>query len=162
MNCEFCNKDQEEIHKNLMDKVNKYNYAVLGIFGEQDDKEPDFSYSLGLVKTINHPDFIIFGLPPEISKATIDNIYNFITNEDRTIVPDTPYTEFLQNGVPLVFKKCKKIAFEKYMYKTDWYNNEVGCENIAYQIVWPDQNNLFPWDDGFDEKWIPKVVNLYD
>ena len=162
MGCDFCGKSIEDVNSHLMETIYKHSYAVLAISGDEANNIPWFTYTVGLMQTIKHPDFIIAGLPPDITKKIIKNIYNYIVNKNEIIEPDTEYTGFLPNNLPVIFKTCKKIAFDEYMYKTNWFNNEATCENAAYQIVWPDHNNLFPWDEGFNERIIPLTVNLYD
>jgi len=64
---------------------------------------------------------------------------------------NTPVDKYLR-GYPVVFKEVKKSHHKEYFGYGLWYYS--GPKFPAIQCCWPDKKGLFPWDRGFDPKWV--------
>jgi len=108
-----------------------------------------FSYSVGLWSVYQHPELFIFGLPPEMSNNIAAHFVEDHIKGDDPIVPG----KVMDCGTfPLVAKKLSEEAVKEYMLQAGAYHGEGNFD--ALMIVWPDQEDRFPWDEGYDsEQW---------
>jgi Domain of unknown function (DUF4262) len=113
---------------------------------------PSFAYSIGLVQTYNHPEIICFGLKTDLLHVLINDVAAII-KQGKRIEVGRPYSsvfktldaEFLPVD-PSNIGDYFKVAIR--YYKTDQFP--------AMQLVWPDQENRFPWQTNFQEKFLHK------
>ena len=116
-------------------------------FIETDEYIPRFGYTIGLYKKYNHPELIVIGLPPEVIGAILNGAKRKI--EDGTAFIDgVDYDGFLQ-GFPVRFVKVEPNHYQDYVGYAGWYNDN-SFDFPLLQMVWPDKNGHFPWDDAFN------------
>lgn len=123
--------------------VNQYGWDIINV--EDADLSP-FSYTVGLYQSFAHPDFIISGLKGEVAFRILNDISSDVRAGDRR-EPDVTYNDVF-NGVPCVFKKMNPQLIPEYLgFACRFY----GFEDIhVLQCVWPDKNNKFPWETGYN------------
>jgi hypothetical protein len=108
---------------------------------------PTFAYTVGLTETFNHPELIMFGLAPDNMQSLLNNAAAIVRSKGR-IEPysllDTVIDGYSCYGLPVdaaAREGYLNVAFELY-----------GSGNVsAIQIVWPDVDGLFPFQQGCDE-----------
>ena len=138
-------KDYEvEILKN----VEKHGWHATTVF-DPDGNNPDFTYSTGFTKSLNKPEFIVFGVNRELMHDMLWGIYDQM--EAGAVPSDGMRWKGILEGFDCVSKKANHPdLFEKYTVSADWlwrYQEREGHPEI-YQMVWPGaQQGLFPWDD---------------
>lgn len=136
--------------------INEFGCHILHVM--EDKENPCFSYSIGIQKVSNQPEIIITGLKFELSHSIINN-YNNQIKLGKSFKTDTFYDGFLEN-FEIMFKKVNKIYFQEYfgwarwLYKGDNFN--------ALQLIYPNVDGIWPWDEkaSSDFKWF--IPNLYD
>lgn len=111
---------------------------------------PRFGYSIGLYKGFNHPELILIGLDAESTNAIINNIKDEIEKGTK-FIEGVNYPDFLI-GFPIQFIKVKKEYYPDYLGYAGWYNDE-SINFPTLQIVWPDKEGNFPWDENFNENF---------
>ncbi|MGE8795972.1 DUF4262 domain-containing protein, partial [Leptospira terpstrae] len=124
----------------------------------EDEENPCFSYSIGIQKVSNQSEIIITGLKFELTHSIINN-YNNQIKLGKSFKTDTFYSGFLEN-FDVMFKNVNKIYFKEYfgwarwLYKGDNFN--------ALQLIYPDVDGIWPWQENAstDFKWF--IPNLYD
>ena len=137
----------------LMDttKINieKYGLQVMGV--SSTDYSPSFSYSVGLYESHQHPEIICFGLPTNLAHVIINDVADLIKNGDR-IVPHQEYYDkiFKESRAQFLPVNPKNIKDYFYVALNYYQHNNFS----ALQLVWTDRNDKFPWEDGFEEKFI--------
>lgn len=121
------------------------NGYYLGLL-EPEDFLPGFAFSIGLYKNYGHPEIICFGL-------TVDNMAEILTGicetvkKGATYVPDKSYDDILADH-DVRFLRADKSYYADYVGYACWYYE--GHEFPLLQLVWPDRDRKFPWEDGFD------------
>jgi hypothetical protein len=80
----------------------------------------------------------------------VANKYNEFLKEGRVFELDVVYDDFQEFlSVDVVFKKVLKSKYDDYFGMAI---NFYGDDNFeVWQMVLPDKNGLFPWDDGCGE-----------
>ena len=138
----------------FLDHVKQYGLEVVSIF--EDERGPGFAFSVGLYDVYNHPEILIIGLPQEVAHRVLNNLADDI-KKGKHYTSEISYAGILKNH-QCQFKTIDTQHYREYLGFAMWY---YGGENFpALQCVWPDKNQLFPWDKKFDKKlqWYQPVL----
>jgi len=146
--------DQQE-EKALSD-IKEIGCHILHIMEDEDN--PRFSYSIGIQEVSNHPEIIITGLQFELAHSII-NEYNNKVKTGENFHTDRFYNGFLDN-FDVTFKMVKKKYFKEYFGWARWLYN--GNNFNALQLIYPNVNGIWPWDEKAwkEFKWF--IPNLYE
>lgn len=126
-------------------KIAKHGWAAVSIFSEEET--PPFSYSVGLSR-LGLPEILVFGLPPDTAGSLINDVGRKMREEGGAVALDTPYEEV--SNFAVVFRRMPQVSNAKYMRVT-WASCGPGFD--AVQMYWPDEAGVFPWEEGFDERF---------
>ena len=114
---------------------------------------------MGLTKTYNHPELIVFGLNPQTAATLLHvSIYKIIEANETTnkIKIDHIYKDIAT--LPLKFKTVKQELAEEYLTM----HKKQKFENLkALQMVWPDKSGVFPDQNGYDPKFVDAQPLLF-
>jgi len=139
--------------ENLEKNIKEFGHFVIGTATGPDDNIP-MSYTVGLSDDGTTPELIVFGLPPKIAVALLNDAANLLKADALPL--DTP-VEHLAN-LPIVFKAVSSEVVSDYILQA----NGRAKRNIpALQMVLPDTNGLFPWESGYDEDMTKTQLTLY-
>jgi hypothetical protein len=141
-------KTYSDPEKKILDDVKQFGFHV-GIIAE-DEYLPGFAYTIGLFKTYKHPEIIVFGLNNEIMHGILNELGSEI-KKGKSFSPNKDYDNIISN-FPVKLIEIKKEYYQDYFGYGGWFY-ENKFEFPAYQLVWTDKENKYPWEDGFYEKW---------
>lgn len=127
--------------------IDRYGWAVVSVQpAEADPAAVPFAYTVGLTE-YDYPELLIAGLPPELAHPLLNDmagrvfdraerfttgqhISDLLTGYDAVMIDGTA-TEDLHPGA----------AYVRY-----------GTDRVrVQQIVWPDPQGRFPWDDDYSK-----------
>jgi hypothetical protein len=111
---------------------------------------PGFAYSIGLFERFKHPEIICFGLKNSVLSAVINHACELIKNGE-ILVAGKLYPDFLAN-YDIQFLPVNKSYYQNYLGYGGWYYQN-SFEFPALQLVWPDKQSLYPWEQGFNNDW---------
>lgn len=141
------------INKNDLLERTKQDIAQFGlqvISVTSTDYLPSFSYSIGLTQTYQHPEIICFGLPSSLGHEIINDIASMLKN--GTIFEEGKmYTDIFQDS-RATFLSVDASNLEYYFGAGLNYYQDKSFE--ALQLVWTDRNDLFPWEENFEEEFL--------
>jgi len=137
-------KPEDDYDRAILGDIKRVGWSVLQIDPEDDD-DPHYSFSVGLIQTFDHPEIILVGLSHAAAGAIINEIGGYIASGKR-IKKNREYDEFA--SVPLVFVKVDPRHYKEYVGYALWLNG--GPDFPMLQCVWPLKSGHFPWDDGYD------------
>jgi hypothetical protein len=146
-------KEEHQIHNKdaenrIIEDVNKYGWHV-ALF-EADNYLPTFGYTIGLWKSFTHPEIITFALNVE-TIYTILNIAGNLIKNGNTIKPYNKYANYL-NNLDVQFINVLDDNLKDWFGYGLWFNK--NNKFPALQLIWPDKNNLFPWEDEFNTQYL--------
>lgn len=125
------------VHKKINDDIEQYGWSAIYVFGGQ----CGFCYSVGFT-ALNHPEMIVYGMLGEQSHAVLDLAYNlvkdgkkFVNGEETQDLCMPPY-------------QCSILAVPGDGYPASAAIAKYG-EIKLLQIIWPDRNNNFPWEEDY-------------
>ncbi|MCC3160272.1 DUF4262 domain-containing protein [Hymenobacter sp. 15J16-1T3B] len=143
-----CQHDEAAAEQQLVSDIEKYGCHIILILG--DDYLPSFVYSVGLTKTYGHPEIICFDLPREVLFSVVDMAHELIKT-GRALKPGQSYDDFLE-GYDVQFVPVNNEYYPDYLSYARWfYGSNEAFETL--QLVWPDKQHRFPWDEGFNPNW---------
>jgi hypothetical protein len=137
-------RHDDDYLNHLLDHIAEAGVTVQHITG--DDTHPSYTHTVGLT-TIGHPELVVTGLEPEDAGPLLNTLghdiachgvrpalgrYRFPGFED---VPEVP--EFWLLPLYRVRRRLWTAV--------DLYGGRVD----GWQLVWPDEEGRFPWDDGY-------------
>lgn len=126
--------------------IEKYGCHVVMVIGNH---LPGFAYSIGLYEKFGHPEIICFGMDLKIMASMINEAC-YLLGKERSFESYIPYDDFLEN-VDVQFLPVNKEFYGDYFaFGMNYYN---GNNFPALQMVWPDKENKFPWEESFYEPW---------
>ncbi len=132
----------------LLEDVEKYGFHIL--FISATDYSPSFGYTVGLYKTYNHPEIILFGSTGHAVQAVMNNNGNLLKS-GKQMALNKVYYDFFEN-VPAQFILVDKRNLKSYFGYDIWYYKNLDFP--ALQLVWADRNNKFPWDADYDKEFL--------
>lgn len=110
---------------------------------------PAYEYTTGLHNHL-HPELIVVGLDPDTSHQLLWKLYDLIVNEGRRFADGDESDEVIDGGYKVRFKAVPPDG-KPLRWSLNYYNLD---ELAALQVIWPDENGLFPGDEGCDEKTV--------
>lgn len=137
-----------ETEQLISQNIKEHGYHIGVVDG--DDYLPSFAFSIGLYKTYNHPEVILFGLPKEIMQVALNTICQNVQKKQVYSI-GTEYNDLL-NKYPVQFVEVQKENYFNYLDYCKYFYNDT--DNFpALQLIWTDKKGHFPWDKAFDEEW---------
>jgi hypothetical protein len=131
----------------LLETLEKWGWFVTKVGAG--DSEPAFAYSMGLYENFHHPEIVLFGLSLEVMHRLINDAGSRI-REGLKYEEGQKYDDLLQS-YPCAFRQVNPTRYDGLLNFAIWYYE--GLHFPVLQLVWPDKAGLFPWDDGFDERF---------
>lgn len=117
---------------------------------EADNYMPAFVYSIGLYKKFNHPEIICFGLKTEVMAGILNDVSDLVKNGE-TMEKGKLYSEFLVD-YDIQFVEVEKEYYHNYVGYAGWFYNKT-FDFPLLQLVWPDKQSKFPWEEEFNPDW---------
>ena len=141
-------KTYSDPEKKILDDVEQFGFHVAVI--SEDGYLPGFAYTIGLKKTYNHPEIIIFGLNNEMMHEILNGLGADIKS-GKIFEPNKDYDNIISN-YPIRLIEIKKEHYQDYFGYGGWfYDNKFDFP--AYQLVWTDKDRKYPWEKEFNENW---------
>jgi hypothetical protein len=133
----------EQDRQNIIRNIENYGCHLVLI---EQDHLPAFVYSIGLFQNFGHAEIICIGLKKELMSALINGARDLI-KQGETLTPGKPYNGFLQ-GYSIQFIEVDKDYYGNYVGYAGWFYNYKDFPLL--QLVWPDKEHNFPWDENFN------------
>ena len=127
--------------------ANGYGWTIVGVR----DGSPTFTYSAGASER-NLPEIIITGLHPVTCGMLINDFLEMLQEGKEILEEGRNYTKVA--NMPCQVKRLTYNQASSHMTAALRINSSAKC----YQLVYPDPNGVFPWEDGYN---FPKQELLY-
>lgn len=115
---------------------------------------PQHSYTAGLTRR-GLCDFILFGFSPDVARPVLADLAQRSLGGER--FPANTGLADLLPGMPAVLLDVPPAEADHYLRAA----RALATGGVrAFQIVWPDGQDLFPWQPGYDEAFRPRQVVL--
>jgi hypothetical protein len=71
-------EDDSEYERGILANIEEHGWFCTTVF-DPNGEQPSFSYSVGFTKTLNCPEFIVFGLPTKLMPSMLWNVFRQIS-----------------------------------------------------------------------------------
>lgn len=135
-----------EFEKKIINNIEKYGCHVTSVF-DPEEKDPDFTYSIGIYKVEKEPELIVLGLRHELS-SWIVNEYNRRIKEGEKFLPGEYYEGFIE-GFLVTFQEVAEKYKHEFMLSCNWLYD--GINYPVMQLVFPSVKGIWPWEKEANE-----------
>ncbi len=144
----------DEGERKFVANIREYGWSGTSVSAE--DGHLGFSYTTGFWKMLAFPELIIFSLRPEAAHEMLWNIFR-AREAGRELSQSAPISGILES-MNVVLLPVDKRYYREFLGWSRWFygSDEFPC----VQLVWPDQNKLFPWQSGCDASAIRDQQDL--
>jgi Domain of unknown function (DUF4262) len=138
----------EVVEEEIAKVVREHGWYAASVF----DHEPPFLYSIGLMQTLNHPEFIIFGLEAATAHDFVSGLVRDIRNGGRFVEPGVRTVALTRGDQRVGFRRVHPTQHPLYLGFAMGYCRHIGRIGAleAVQVFWPDGSDRFPFDVGCD------------
>jgi hypothetical protein len=134
---------EDEHDRAILGHIAEHGWSVIGI--EDEGGEPPYSFSVGFYRTLGVPELLIMGQKPENAQGLINNAGELMRGGRR--FRTNRRTSGLLEGYPAVFVAVDPRYYREYVGYARWLYR--GDDFPMLQLVWPDREGHFPWDEGY-------------
>ena len=141
----------DDLERQVIHNISDFGWHAVNVI--EDDGHPPWTYSIGFHETWNHPEIIIGR-----SRSTAHHILETIaTDLDENHPPNfTAPTLDLIPGNTCHYLEVLSRYYPDYVGFSRWYYRKRHFP--LHQIVWPNNDGLYPWDERADhafKQWQP-------
>jgi hypothetical protein len=140
----------------VLSNIAEYGWHCVNVV--DDDGHPPWSFTIGLYETWQHPEFIVIGrsraTSHEILKTLADDLE--LNNPPNLTDPDGQ----LLLGMKCHFLEVNTRYYSDYVGFAKWFYRKRHFP--LYQIVWPNNDGLYPWNAHAPKpfkEWQPLLGN---
>jgi hypothetical protein len=135
--------------RKLLADIDSVGWHVVGI--EADETGPDYSFTVGLYYSFGVPEIIVMGLAPSLAHQILNLAVINITAGERFEVGAK--TELLLKNFHCTFISVALEKYEEYLGYAIWFYRSLNHPFPAVQLIWPDKENILPWEPGYDRRY---------
>ena len=145
-----------ESEQRLIADIQQYGWHFIEI--PEDDIGPGYLFTVGLYYSYSHPEILLMGLDSEISRAFLQSIAGGIKTGAKYLdgSMDSDLASF-----PIAFKGIALSRYHDYLGYANWLYRAAPNGFPAVQFIWPDKAGKFPWDKGYNSKFLARQTPLW-
>lgn len=140
--------DKDELNVQIKANIVKYGLQVIMVSKHNDS--PSFAYSIGLFETYKQPEIICFGLPDKVGHEVINEVAELM-KAGEIIKPYIIYDNIFKDNKAEFISVDNRNISDYFGAALNYYESTIFP---AFQLVWTDRNNKFPWEENFEEKFL--------
>ena len=132
----------------IAEDVRKHGWSVVSV----SDNRPPFLYTVGLMHTFQHPEFIVFGLDADNANGLLSGLVREIHGGRSFAEPGIQSIKIGGSEHRVGFRRVHPTQYELYLGFSMGFLRNIGRteELQATQAFWPDSSGKFPFEVGCD------------
>jgi hypothetical protein len=131
-----------DLEKIVIGNIAEFGWHCVNVI--EDDSHPPWSYTIGLYETWEHPEFIVIGRSRATSQAMLKTLSDDIEQSSPPNLTDSAGHQLL--GMKCHFLEVNTRYYSDFVGFALWFYRKRHFP--LYQIVWPNNDGLFPWDQN--------------
>jgi hypothetical protein len=130
--------------RKVLADVEKHGWHCLHVHDE--GRLPYWSFSIGVFQTWQHPELVVFGLRDTVAHELLSHLVARV-KAGEIFSGDRDYGDVLE-GFACRFMDVDPEWYGTFLGYAQWfYETEHGFPVL--QLVWPDKQGRYPWEDGY-------------
>jgi Domain of unknown function (DUF4262) len=147
--------DVNNSFREALDQIETNGVTVLHVL--EDGDSLSWTYSTGLYDTYGQPEIIVSGFPSGLGGYVIHEAASRM-EKGEVLKEDVRIAGMISN-VDTIFLPIESRWKERLMLRAcKFYGNS---DFPAMQCICPDFQNVFPWEQNFDERWRNRQVQFF-
>ncbi|HVV37557.1 MAG TPA: DUF4262 domain-containing protein [Acidimicrobiales bacterium] len=144
--CAICDgMTEDQLQGDLQRRIARYGYTTLSVDGPE-----EWTYTIGLTASFDHPEFVVTGLPARPASMVIQALADRVRNGERFSSADS---ERLVDEFPVRFgdvhpSQWQHGRFDGWKRYYAWLGRTPALRE-ALQIVWSNDEWIYPPDERF-------------
>ncbi|HUQ98480.1 MAG TPA: DUF4262 domain-containing protein [Gemmatimonadaceae bacterium] len=126
--------------------IDRFGWTVWRV---SNDKGPDFAYSVGMFRSLDHPEILIFGMPLDTMHQLINDIGARVRQGARYSAGEV--SSLFLDGYDVMFRAIPKFQYGGHLGWAKWLYG--GEDFPALQMIYPDREGRWPWDSSVDHSF---------
>jgi len=144
----------DEHEQEFVADVREHGWFNTGVLAEDD--LPGFSYTTGFWLSARLPEAIIFSTKNAVAHDLFWDMYR--QGKAGMTYPVSVRTDLVFANLPAYLFPVAKKHYHEHLGWSRWFYG--GDDFPCLQIVWPDPKGVFPWEQGFDERFRQDQTDL--
>lgn len=140
--------------RNFVDLIREHGWFATHVMGE--GEHPSFSYTTGFTVTLQAPEVLLHSLRQDLAHDVLWDVFREV-KAGKVLPLGQPIENILGNHRACFFRVAR-AHYPEHLGWSRWFYG--GDEFECLQLVWPDRDDVFPWQDGFDEDMRADQVDL--
>ena len=132
----------------VLDDVAQHGWHVIKVLETNDS--PGWAFSIGLYRTFNHPEVVVFGLNDDLMHSVINSVGDDVRAGKR-FEEGKQYSNLIE-AYDCTFKTVNVVWYYQFLGYANWFYK--GTDYPALQCIWPDKKSVFPWEPDFNPDWL--------
>jgi hypothetical protein len=130
--------------RKLLADVEEYGWHCRHIHDE--GRLPYWTFTIGVFQTWQHPELVVFGLRDTVAHDLLNQLVERV-KAGETFGPGRDYDDVLES-FGCRFVRVDAQWYSPFLGYAQWfYETEDGFPVL--QLVWPDEQGRYPWDEGY-------------
>ena len=143
------------VYQKIRDDIRDSGLSIIAV--GPSDEHPPFSYSVGLSGPFK-AEVLLEGIPQDLSMYLINTIAKAAKNAGIGLEPGI-YLGLIQGQMPVALIEADPAWRDK---RSIMVNNILGHDYRLLQMLLPDKNGCFPWEEGYDVSMGKQTVRRAD
>jgi hypothetical protein len=140
--------DLSALDAKVLREIHTDGWQITGVLAREQEKGPDFAYSIGFFHSMGHPEVILFGLPLDTCMRAV-NVIGIDVQNGMKFGMDRVYDGILQKPHRCCFKEVHPNHYRHHVGYALWFYEADPFPLL--QCFWSDEMGRFPWDKGCSE-----------
>jgi hypothetical protein len=144
----------DEQERTFVEAVETHGWFRTSVMAE--DEHPSFSYTTGFTLTLGAPEVLIHSLRSDLAHDVLWDLFRDLKAGKRLVL-GRPLDDILGNHRACFFAVARR-HYRDHLGWSRWFYG--GDPFDCLQLVWPDRDDVFPWEPGFDAAMRDNQVDL--
>lgn len=127
----------------VLREIHTDGWQITGVLAREQNKGPDFAYSIGLFHSFGHPEIILFGLPIDVCMRAV-NVMGIDIRKGMHFLPGGTYNRILSPPHLCSFREVDRRHYQDHVGYALWFYETDPFPLM--QCFWSDEDGHFPWD----------------
>ncbi len=138
--------------------ISRHGWHMIAV--EAGEDEPAFVYTIGLCRSLQHPEIMLFGLAPRMSHAILSDLVMDL-RAGKSYASTGAYSGLLETAQVAIRPVHSSRHITHMGYAVAYYRRLGERERLAaVQLFWPDKAGRFPFESGCDPPTVERQPRM--
>ncbi|MGC4808741.1 DUF4262 domain-containing protein [Micromonospora sp. DT233] len=135
----------DEFFRQQQKHIDDIGWSVTAVLPDHDEAHAPFAYTIGLTER-GLPELVIAGLDPLTAQTLLNDMAHRVYQRAQPLTADHRVEDLLLGYDAVIIEGQATEALHPGAAYARYGKDHVRLQ----QVVWPDKQGRFPWDDGYE------------